>query len=104
MPALDPIFPALDEQRRRGPGLACALGKEPPFGVLATLADVERCHRAVVAHHPGSDFAGLALAVGEDNVRRVAVRRNVDRVVACHQPRPLRRAFFAAWAASRASP
>jgi hypothetical protein len=45
--------------------------EELAFHMLATLADVERRNRTVIAHHPGPYLARLALFVGEIDHREI---------------------------------
>jgi hypothetical protein len=45
------------------------LAEETALAVLASLADVERCHRPVIAHDPRPHFATLTLVVVQNDLR-----------------------------------
>jgi hypothetical protein len=50
---------------RRVLKLRALLFKEAAFKIFALLPDIERCYRAVIAHHARPHFAPLAFAVIE---------------------------------------
>lgn len=55
--------------------------EEPPLPVLALFADVERCHRPVIPHHPRPHLAALPLLHMQEQARTPASVPHLHRIL-----------------------